>query len=351
MPLIARLGFPDVQRRDRLRRLPESLPETHILLGMRHAGWNAAKGLVERIADGTVEARLGAGVSAVGLPGRLPPDRLGNRRRDVAAPVRGLQDPGKVVHAGDPQVELAIRVRRTFARIPDDARAHGIVPLHARHVEAVAERKAFQVRRVAAQSDAIRRGGVDVVDDPGVRATAVNVPDAIENHRQLPQRAEDAARPDRVARTHADAMFLRHRAIGPAELHRPVCETQHHKVGAWQHLPPVLGRLDRQPHAVRGGHHLRQLRHLPQADRVCIHQPKRAMVEMRRVHHLPDCLPPEEQAARPDHHHLGMLRPAVFHGHTPAVRGCRRRKTDYGRNHLSARRLPGASPALPPGGP
>jgi hypothetical protein len=130
---------------------------------------------------------------------------------------------------------------------------------------------------------------------------------AAQDVRELAHGAEDAARPDRVAGAHADAILFGERAVDAAIFHRLIGKAQHDEIGAGQHIAPVVGRLDRQRDAVVRHHHLRQPRHPVQAGGVGVYQRQRAAIQNRGVHHLPDRLPAKEEAAGADHDDFGVL--------------------------------------------
>ena len=136
--------------------------------------------------------------------------------------------------------------------------------------------------------------GVDVVDDPGGRAEALDIGDAIHDQGQLAHGAEDAAGADGVAAAHAHAVFLADCAVDAAVAHGVSGEAEHDKISAGQGSAPIGGGFQAQVDAGFRDRQLRQPSHLLQALRILVDEGQRATVEMRRVDHLPDGLPAEE---------------------------------------------------------
>ncbi len=148
---------------------------------------------------------------------------------------------------------------------------------------------------------------IDVVDGPGIGAEPLDILDRLEDDRELAHGAEDAAGSDSVARAHADAVLLGEDAVDAAIADCILGKAEHHKVCAGQHVLPIAGRLQLQRHIVVGDDLLGQRRHGVESFGIGIDQGQRALVEDGRMDHLPDCLPPEKEAACTDDHDLRVL--------------------------------------------
>ena len=164
---------------------------------------------------------------------------LGNLWRDVFAFVVGFDNPCEVIRAGDSEIEIGILCRGESGVLLNNSGAMGIVVLHMGHVQAIAQGEGFQLGGKGLEADTVGGGGVDVVDHPCVGAELLHIAATFQDVRKFSKRTHDAARPDRVAAAHADAVFCRNLTIDRAMLDRLVGKGVDHEIGVFKHLAPV----------------------------------------------------------------------------------------------------------------
>ena len=237
-----------------------------------------------------------------------------------------LQEPGHVVDAGGEEIDLFLR----HADVAGDQ-------VH-RRLHAVAEADELEPRDPA-QRPAAHGHGVGVVEQERVGAELLHVRGDLEQGGDVPQGAEDAARPQRVADALVDAVLERDLVVLPELVDAAHLDHDDHVVRPPQRLAPVGGGDDRRVHAVVLDHALDERVHLVQPRARQRHQPILAAGQRRRRQQVRHQRLAEDQASRADHCDLG-------HGRSSSVaRRCRVRLRD---NIVPARSVPKSKNAAVP---
>ena len=149
-----------------------------------------------------------------------------------------------MVDPRDAQVKVGIQRGMPLAGMIDQPSQDGIANLHMRHVQRITEREALHLRGEASQRHAIDRAGVDIIDEPGIRAEAGDIGGAFQDGGQVTQGAHDATGTNGIAAAHTHSITRANLTIQAAITHRINREAEHDEIRARQRIFPVVMRLD-----------------------------------------------------------------------------------------------------------
>ncbi len=136
-----------------------------------------------------------------------------------------------MIHPGDAHIKLLVNLIGVSVRAIHNTGRHGVAHLDVGHMQAITQGKAFEPRGIAPQADTVDGCRINVIDHPGVRAEGLNIFGTSQNGWKFTHGPEDTTRPNSVARTHANTIFLRNDTVNAAILDRLVGKTEDNKIG------------------------------------------------------------------------------------------------------------------------